>query len=41
MREFPRDAIEARNPRRWWILIVLRLSMLVLVIDNFTSEGPL
>ncbi|WP_406234770.1 MFS transporter [Nocardia sp. NBC_01009] len=29
------DAIEARNPRRWWILIVLCLSTLVLVIDNF------
>ncbi|WP_328407640.1 MFS transporter [Nocardia sp. NBC_00403] len=29
------DAIEARNPRRWWILIVPCLSTLVLVIDNF------
>ncbi|MCG5211648.1 MFS transporter [Streptosporangium sp. KLBMP 9127] len=24
----------ARNPRRWWILVVLCLSLLVLVIDN-------
>jgi hypothetical protein len=29
------DASAARNPRRWWILIVLCLSTLVLVIDNF------
>ncbi|WP_405159801.1 MFS transporter [Nocardia sp. NBC_01499] len=29
------NAIETRNPRRWWILIVLCLSTLVLVIDNF------
>ncbi|WP_433660650.1 MFS transporter [Nocardia sp. CA-128927] len=29
------DAIETRNPKRWWILIVLCLSTLVLVIDNF------
>ncbi|GAA0917078.1 MFS transporter [Nonomuraea longicatena] len=26
--------MEAKNPRRWWILIVLCLSTLVLVIDN-------
>ncbi|WLW53622.1 MFS transporter [Streptomyces sp. YU58] len=25
---------EARNPRRWWILVVLCLSTLVLVVDN-------
>ncbi|MFI6042051.1 MFS transporter [Nocardia sp. NPDC051321] len=29
------DASETRNPKRWWILIVLCLSTLVLVIDNF------
>ncbi|MFQ6397007.1 MFS transporter [Nocardia sp. KC 131] len=29
------DTNEARNPRRWWILIVLCLSTLVLIIDNF------
>lgn len=28
------DALEARNPRRWWILIVLCLSSLVLVVDS-------
>ncbi|MGW0469940.1 MFS transporter [Streptomyces coeruleorubidus] len=26
--------MDARNPRRWWILIVLCLSTLVLVVDN-------
>ncbi|SHN03946.1 MFS transporter [Cryptosporangium aurantiacum] len=26
--------MDARNPRRWWILVVLCLSSLVLVIDN-------
>ncbi|CAM4246447.1 DHA2 family efflux MFS transporter permease subunit [Nocardia ninae] len=29
------NPIETRNPKRWWILIVLCLSTLVLVIDNF------
>lgn len=29
------DAMDTRNPKRWWILIVLCLSTLVLVIDNF------
>ncbi|GAB2649601.1 MFS transporter [Nocardia goodfellowii] len=29
------DAIDTRNPKRWWILVVLCLSTLVLVIDNF------
>ncbi|PXX65639.1 EmrB/QacA subfamily drug resistance transporter [Nocardia tenerifensis] len=29
------NPIETRDPRRWWILIVLCLSTLVLVIDNF------
>ncbi|WP_378735163.1 MFS transporter [Nocardia brasiliensis] len=29
------DASDTRNPKRWWILIVLCLSTLVLVIDNF------
>ncbi|MBT2418641.1 MFS transporter [Streptomyces sp. ISL-22] len=28
------DALETRNPRRWWILIVLCLSTLVLVVDS-------
>ncbi|MFG1997932.1 MFS transporter [Spirillospora sp. NPDC048911] len=28
------EAIKARHPRRWWILVVLCLSTLVLVIDN-------
>ncbi|MFI0448088.1 MFS transporter [Actinomadura sp. 6N118] len=28
------EAVEGRNPRRWWILVVLCLSTLVLVIDN-------
>ncbi|WP_405518620.1 MFS transporter [Streptomyces canus] len=28
------DALEARNPRRWWILVVLCLSSLVLVVDS-------
>ncbi|MFI9405521.1 MFS transporter [Nocardia sp. NPDC052316] len=29
------NPIETRNPKRWWILVVLCLSTLVLVIDNF------
>ncbi|WP_327111087.1 DHA2 family efflux MFS transporter permease subunit [Nocardia sp. NBC_01730] len=29
------DATPTREPKRWWILIVLCLSTLVLVIDNF------
>ncbi|QIS16813.1 MFS transporter [Nocardia arthritidis] len=29
------DTTATRDPRRWWILIVLCLSTLVLVIDNF------
>ncbi|MEV0759997.1 MFS transporter [Nocardia sp. NPDC050435] len=29
------DTIDTRNPKRWWILVVLCLSTLVLVIDNF------
>ncbi|MFG1790684.1 MFS transporter [Nocardia sp. NPDC049149] len=29
------DVTDTRNPKRWWILIVLCLSALVLVIDNF------
>ncbi len=28
------EAMEGRHPRRWWILIVLCLSTLVLVVDN-------
>ncbi|GHE77131.1 MFS transporter [Streptomyces longispororuber] len=28
------DAATARDPRRWWILVVLCLSTLVLVVDN-------
>ncbi|MFG2465216.1 MFS transporter [Streptomyces canus] len=28
------DALKARNPRRWWILVVLCLSSLVLVVDS-------
>ncbi|WP_406268288.1 hypothetical protein OH799_24070 [Nocardia sp. NBC_00881] len=29
------DAAPTRDPKRWWILIVLCLSALVLGIDNF------
>jgi MFS family permease len=28
------DTLKARNPRRWWILVVLCLSSLVLVVDS-------
>lgn len=29
------DTMRTRNPKRWWIMVVLCLSSLVLVIDNF------